>query len=335
MSQQHLRFCDGAPIVTTTGASVPSTERPPANAWDASRDRSNPPRVQSMASVAEGSPSFDRSLEGGPEALSPEGCVEQLANHVAGVRYELEGDPEYWDSKPSPEYSSNAVVRVLCAWCGVREVSRPGQLYCSNTCRQASYRLRTRSEFTASGPFERPMRLAYADPPFRGLAHLYREEASFAGEVDHVELVRSLNDSFDGWALATSSDALVDVLPLCPRGRFRIHPWVKPIGVSSRTWGAHSTWEALIVVPARRLRPGFRDWLCAMPARGGGTLIGRKPIAYCAHLFRALGADARDTLDDLYPGTGVIGRAWRTWVAAQQKEGKTNGSAERSSRRVA
>jgi hypothetical protein len=86
---------------------------------------------------------------------------------------------------------------------------------------------------------------------------------------------------------------------------------VKPIGVARTTLGMHNTWEPLIVVPGRELQPGFRDWLAAQPARLGGELKGRKPIAFCAWLFRCLGLVAGDELVDLFPGTGIVGRAWR------------------------
>lgn len=152
------------------------------------------------------------------------------------------------------------------------------------------------------------MRLAYADPPYPGTAELYRDQPTYGGEVDHVALL-SLLQLHDGWALSTSEKALRWLLPLCPKGT-RVCPWVKPIGVSRQTYGMHSTWEPLLVFPARHMRPGFRNWLATPPARGGGTLIGRKPLAFCAFLFQCLGALPGDELADLYPGTGIVGRAW-------------------------
>lgn len=155
------------------------------------------------------------------------------------------------------------------------------------------------------------MRMAYCDPPYVGLAHYYRDQPTYAGEVDHAKLIPSLVDRYDGWALSASAASLRIILPLCPP-EARVCAWVKPIGVSSRTLGLHSTWEPLIVVPGRRRRPGRRDWLSAQPARGGGEkLIGRKPIAFCAWLFGCLGMLPGDELVDLFPGTGVVGRAWR------------------------
>jgi predicted methyltransferase len=47
-----------------------------------------------------------------------------------------------------------------------------------------------------------------------------------------------------------------------------------------------------------------------MPARGEGTLPGRKPIAFCAWLFDLLGMRPGDILIDLFPGTGIVTRAW-------------------------
>ena len=52
----------------------------------------------------------------------------------------------------------------------------------------------------------------------------------------------------------------------------------------------------------------------AAPAKlGGASLIGRKPVRFCAWLFRALGAQPGDELADLYPGTGMVGAAFRAW----------------------
>lgn len=153
------------------------------------------------------------------------------------------------------------------------------------------------------------MRIAYADPPFPGQAGLYADQPGTVGEVDHAALLREL-ETYDGWALSTSSDpGLRLILPLCPVG-VKVCPWVKPRGVDKKSRGLNRTWEPLIVSPARRDRPGMRDWLKAHAARGGGTLIGRKPLAFCRFMFRAVGLRPGDSLADLYPGTGIVGRAW-------------------------
>ncbi|WP_244295086.1 hypothetical protein [Paracoccus versutus] len=37
------------------------------------------------------------------------------------------------------------------------------------------------------------MKIAYADPPYIGCAHLYRDHPDYAGEVDHVRLIERLD----------------------------------------------------------------------------------------------------------------------------------------------
>lgn len=233
------------------------------------------------------------------------------ARSVADVRRSAPNESrEYLDDArrrgtgaTSIEYSDDA---RLCGWCRQR-LELTQVLWCGKRCRQAGWRLKR--IMVTEGADGKSRRLAYADPPYPKLARkYYRNEPSFAGEVDHRRLLESLT-TYDGWALSTSEDALRDILPLCPKGA-RVCPWVKPIGAAPATRGMHNTWEPLIVMPARQRRPGKRDWLMAQPARGNGTLPGRKPAAFCAFLFEALGAAANDTLDDLFPGTGIVGRSF-------------------------
>lgn len=210
-----------------------------------------------------------------------------------------------------------------CRWCGSRlQQRRVDAVYCSRRCRQTAWRLSRRRGGPVAGPSSGPGLFIYADPPYPGTAaRYYRHEPTFAGEVDHAALIASLTTSGAlGWALSTSAAALRDVLPMCPPGA-RVCSWVKPIGVSRQSHGLHNTWEPLIVVGGRALRPGIRDWLRAMPARGGGELPGRKPIAFCGFLFDALGMLPGDELRDIYPGTGVVGRAWHELSARSSATG--------------
>lgn len=213
--------------------------------------------------------------------------------------------------RPAGGVAESSLTTRRCGWCEVSLEGRsPAARFCSRKCRQSAFRLRRRS--TRATASSAPGRFAYADPPYPGLAHYYRDHEDFGGEVDHAELIASLIDrDYTGWALSTSSAALREVLPLCPPGA-RVLSWVKPIGVPKTTYGLHSRWEPLIVVGGRKRRPGVRDWLRAMPARGGGDLIGRKPIAFCAWLFESLGMLPGDEFEDLFPGTGVVRRAWES-----------------------
>lgn len=157
----------------------------------------------------------------------------------------------------------------------------------------------------------RPMRFAYADPPYPGTsAKYYRREKTFKGEVDHASLIdRLTTGNFNGWALSTSARALRQLLPLCPP-EIRVCAWVKPGGAPPQTYGLHNVWEAVLVLQGRRLQPGRRDALYVHPARFGGELPGRKPLKFCAWLFDALGMLPGDELVDFFPGTGIVTRAW-------------------------
>lgn len=213
-----------------------------------------------------------------------------------------------YPADPSPlqadDTSPTAASDGCCRWCRVQlPEARSDTRYCSKRCRQTAWRARKGARIAVAGA--RAMRMAYADPPYPGFARaLYGKP-----EVDHAALIASLSAEYDGWALSTSAAALRDVLPLCPAG-VRVCAWVKPIGAAPATWGIHNTWEPLIVSPGRSLRPGKRDWLAAQPARRGGDLVGRKPLAFCRWLFAMLGLLPGDTLMDLFPGTGIVGRAW-------------------------
>lgn len=260
--------------------------------------------------------------------LEDDGRV-RLLEVDAGELLERAASGELFHAQPSPLQERGAALGddlVVCGWCRLEiEEASPGQVYCSQRCRQCAFRLRKRIALQQLAAT--PLRFGYADPPYPGFAkRLYGDQVSFAGEVDHAQLVASLVDRYDGWALSTGAYALREVLPLCPAG-VRVCAWVKPIGANSNTLGLHNCWEPLIVWPGRRLRPGVRDWVAAQPARGGGDLIGRKPIAFCAFLFQALGMLPGDSLDDLFPGTGIVGLAWASLAAAGDatKKGNTDG----------
>lgn len=202
-----------------------------------------------------------------------------------------------------------------CGWCGA-SLLEPRQRYCSKRCRQTAFRLRRRRD-GAAPPAAPPGVFAYADPPYPGHAWRYRDQPTYAGEVDHRALVQSLVDArLTGWALSTSSQALREVLPLCPPGA-RVLAWVKPTPPTGA--GLCVRWEPLIVVGGRATHEPLRDWLCAAPARGGGAeLVGRKPLAFSDFLFKALGMGDGDTLVDLFPGTRAVSQAWLSLGAGRR-----------------
>jgi hypothetical protein len=159
------------------------------------------------------------------------------------------------------------------------------------------------------------VKVAYADPPYVGQAKRhYANEPEYAGEVDHQALIARLMAEYpDGWALSCSSTSLRLLLPMCPAD-VRVLAWVKPWCIWKDRSVAYA-WEPVIIRGGRRRTRDqltVRDWLaCSPPAKG--RFAGAKPEAFCIWLFEVLGLQAGDTLDDLYPGTGAVGRAWQKY----------------------
>lgn len=178
------------------------------------------------------------------------------------------------------------------------------------------------------------MKVAYADPPYPGCAHLYADHPDYAGEVDHAGLLRDLDDQYDGWLLHSSSVALPDVIRWADKMHvegYRIMPWVKPFAAFKRNVSVAYAWEPVMVKPCRKPvvshRVVMRDWLYTQTSdlanderdfivesitlqRG---LTGAKPEAVCRWAFEMLGMEPTDELVDLYPGSGAVTRAWERW----------------------
>jgi hypothetical protein len=198
----------------------------------------------------------------------------------------------------------------------------PGRVCCSVRCRQARHRFTTTVGRPGAGRVAvgRPLRLAYADPPYPGKAWLYRDHPDYAGEVDHAALIARLA-SYDGWALSTSAAALPAVLALCPPG-VRVAAWHRGERPTPSRWPL-SAWEPVIYHGGRQMTPagglGSRrvdslvhgvSPLTTLPGRVNGA----KPAAFCRWVFDLLGAAPGDTLDDLFPGSGAITRAWHAFT---------------------
>jgi hypothetical protein len=162
------------------------------------------------------------------------------------------------------------------------------------------------------------MNFAYADPPYVGCAKKYPERT----EVNHVELINKLIGSYpDGWALSLSSPSLRSLLPLCPP-HVRVMAWTKPFAIYKPNVGIAYAWEPLIVYGGRkrtREQPTIKDWVSANITLRRG-LVGAKPEAFGFWLCEIFNAYKGDTLDDLYPGTGIISRCWEHFIARRPPE---------------
>lgn len=148
----------------------------------------------------------------------------------------------------------------LCDWCrgGIPATARRDSICCSKRCRQARHRFRTA---IAGAPVAtgQPRRLAYADPPYPGKAHYYRNHPDYGGEVDHAVLIASLSAEYDAWALSTSASRLQDVLALCPPG-VRVAAWFRGERPNNRTDLPQNAWEPVIYAgDIRRAAPAERD----------------------------------------------------------------------------
>lgn len=159
------------------------------------------------------------------------------------------------------------------------------------------------------------MRLAYADPPYLGVAHRYPEHPEarrWDDPAEHGALMWQLDHDFDGWALSLSAKSLQELLPLAPAG-IRVAAWVKPFGAFKKHVRIAYGWEPVIFRPARPnndpAAPKTRDWLAEnMTLRRG--LVGAKPERFCRWVLDLLGYIDGDTVDDLFPGTVPCARTW-------------------------
>lgn len=214
-------------------------------------------------------------------------------------------------------------TRRVCAWCRhpMPARARRDAVCCGKRCRQARHRFgRTVGRAVAGVAGGRALRLAYADPPYPGQAHLYRGHPDYAGEVDHGALIRRLS-TYDGWALSTSATALPAVLALCPAG-VRIAAWHRGERPHGASWRVLRGWEPVIYREARPVDPASRTGrrvdslvhgvapMTTLPSR----VIGTKPAAFCRWMFDLIGALPGDTLDDLFPGSGAVARAWTAYT---------------------
>jgi hypothetical protein len=160
------------------------------------------------------------------------------------------------------------------------------------------------------------VRIAYADPPYPGCAHMYKDHPDYAGEVDHAELLTQLS-MYDGWLLHTSSVALPDIIPLVPNWEgVRIMPWVKTFAAFKPNVPVAYAWEPVLVKACRKPvvsgRAVMRDWIAA-PITMKRGLVGVKPDMVCRWAFEVLGMEPADELLDLFPGSGAVTHAWERW----------------------
>jgi hypothetical protein len=167
--------------------------------------------------------------------------------------------------------------------------------------------------------------------------------------VDHAALLSRLA-TYDGWALSTSARALPAVLALAVAQDLpvRVAAWVRGPRPHATARHAVNAWEPVIYVPVASA--GTRDGSAAAAhdtSRGPGAgatrrvdvltygvspmvtlptrVIGAKPAAFCRWMFDLVGATPGDTLDDLFPGSGIVGKSWALFAGSEQTKGPVRG----------
>lgn len=175
------------------------------------------------------------------------------------------------------------------------------------------------------------MKFAYADPPYLGqgrkLYGQHHAEASIWDDPEeHRKLIAHLAAQFpDGWALSASAPSLKTILPMCPDGT-RIAPWVKSFCAFKKGVRPCYAWEPVLFWGGRNTnhpppekggkqttpKDYYEDWTevtgVVSPIALKKGLTGAKPEAVCRWILDLLNVQAGDTVVDLFPGTGVMGR---------------------------
>jgi hypothetical protein len=157
-----------------------------------------------------------------------------------------------------------------------------------------------------------PIKLAYADPPYVGCSKYYDHPDSIKWDSPHahVTLMELLDQDYDGWALSASAPSLRDLWHESPAGT-RAAVWVKPFAAYKKNVRIAYTWEPVLFKPGRDRSsegaPVGRDHLAESITLKRG-LVGAKSERFCRWVLDLLGYVQGDDLEDLFPGTGVMGR---------------------------
>jgi len=158
------------------------------------------------------------------------------------------------------------------------------------------------------------MRFAYADPPYLGCGSRYKDDHPDALIWDDPEthrrlIQRLMADYPDGWVLSASVPSLITLFPMLPE-QHRVCAWVKPFAVFKANVTIAYAWEPVILFGGRRRtrdQRTIRDWFaCEITLRKG--LVGAKPPPVIHWILDLLNVQKGDEVDDLFPGTGVVGR---------------------------
>jgi len=181
------------------------------------------------------------------------------------------------------------------------------------------------------------MKLCIADPPYLGRAVRWYGAGGCGngyggGQADnhpdahlwdmpetHINLVKELQDNYDGWAIAMTVHSLstyMQAVETNSRNGIRVMSWVKPSAVPSGN-RIQNIWEPLLVqVPASRKNyksgKSMQDVLKAGPLRR--NFVGAKPEAWTHWVLDAMGYQDGDEVTDMFGGSGAVNHAIKSYV---------------------
>ncbi len=170
------------------------------------------------------------------------------------------------------------------------------------------------------------MKMAYADPPYLGLAEkfygdLHPEAAVYDRPETHKLLIERLSDEYDAWALSMATTTLRLMLPWCPED-VRIGAWVKPFASFKMNVTHAYAWEPVLFRLNRkrtREQGTWRDFI-AEPITLQRGFRGAKPEKVCYWIFEGLNLQEGDEFNDLFPGSGAVTRAYEKWRKRDDSE---------------
>jgi hypothetical protein len=140
-------------------------------------------------------------------------------------------------------------------------------------------------------------------------ADLHPDALAWDDPAEHARLIGRLCDEYpDGWAVSLHEPSLRLYLSVVPASA-RIASWVKPFASFKPNVTRAYSWEPVIFFagrPISRDQPTWRDHI-AEPITLRKGLTGAKPRRFCEWVLDGLGFQAGDAIDDLFPGTGIMG----------------------------
>lgn len=176
------------------------------------------------------------------------------------------------------------------------------------------------------------MKLCIADPPYLGRAVRHYGEGGRAygrgkGKSDnhpeahiwdnpetHKQLVRDLENNYDGWAIAMSVHSLstyLEVVQTESENGIRVCVWHKPNAIPSGS-RVMNYWEPVLIrIPKGRKQRivgnNVQDIFTANAPRVGFS--GAKPNEWTFWVLNLLGYQDNDVVDDLFHGSGAVANA--------------------------